>query len=411
MTTAQATSATPILHRQAPLPPQVKGGSGMTFVVALWSVVFMTAEGGVVFGYLPDLQRWFLVDFDHWLWSDWTGARVLLLVASVVAAYFGMIAIHECGHVLGGLAAGFRFQSLRVGPLLINRPFRLSFYRGAGAAINGVAVTLPVTTDKLARRAIVMVLAGPFANLLSASILLLLPFPKGVFSGLLIVFSLTNGLTDLLPFEGRLGVSDGKRIGMLAGNGEMGERWLSVVKLNVELAAGVSPASLSADFLARGIAVRDGSMDTVAAHAFAYMAAFNRNEIARGAELLEVCLTYAGYTSVAMRQALMSDAAVYMARREKRPDLARLWLADIPAATYTQWLRTRVEAAILEVEGDREGALAKLDAFEKVVLALPDATQRRLLLNTLEQWRSELRSAAALVAQSSANSSDVLPAS
>ncbi|MGH7451557.1 MAG: hypothetical protein ACRENG_09455, partial [bacterium] len=146
-----------------------------------------------------------------------------------------MIAVHEIGHVLGGLGAGFRFSSLRIGPLQFDRRLHMSFYRGPGAAINGVANMIPVTTDKLALRGMALVLAGPVANILSGCAVLLLPFSKGFSSGLFILVSIANGLTDLLPFQNRLGVSDGRRIGMLLRNRERGERWLALTKLGAEL--------------------------------------------------------------------------------------------------------------------------------------------------------------------------------
>ena len=57
-------------------------------------------------------------------------------------------------------------------------------------------------------------------------------------------------------------------------------------------------------------------------------------------------------------------------------------------------LRSRAEAAVLEAHGDIEGAARKLDEYEKAIGALPDETQRALLLRGLLRWRSELLGAA-----------------
>ena len=53
-------------------------------------------------------------------------------------------------------------------------------------------------------------------------------------------------------------------------------------------------------------------------------------------------------------------------------------------------LRPRVEAAILEAKGDIEGALKKLDAVEKLVLAAPNKAQREISHRFLLKWKSEL---------------------
>jgi hypothetical protein len=285
---------------------------------------------------------------------------------------------------------GFRFRSYRVGPLRFDRPFRVSLYRGPGAVVSGVAELIPVATDKLAWRGVAMVLGGPAANFLSAIGLFLLPVPTTVFSACFIAFSVANGVNDLLPFESRLGVSDGRRIGMLLRRRERGERWLALLRLGGEVNDGALPESLSADFLAKAIAVRDESVDTVMAHALAYWAAFHRHKDSEAGHLLETCLAYSRHATPVVREALMSDAAVFQARRRRRVDLAEQWLAEIPVTARSQWLRARAEAAILEAKGDVGGALGKLAEVEAAISTLPNKCQRDTLLRLLQRWKSGL---------------------
>jgi hypothetical protein len=379
-------SPTPILDREAPLPAPVNRDPSKALVLVIWLACVVATVA-----FYPVLKRWMDAHHVDDFLMSWSGPRIIVLGVLLVTVYWARIAIHEGGHVLGGLAVGFRFQSVRVGPVMVDRPFRLSHYRGLGAAAGGAAQMLPLTTDGLATRAIIMVLAGPAANLLSGALLLILPLPKGPFFWVFIVLSILTGMGELVPFEGKLGVSDGRRIAMLLGRGERGERWLAVMKLTADLVIGRPPDKLSPAFLARAIAVRDNSADTVTGHAYAHTAAMYRGELDRAGELLEVCLTYAGYVSPAMREALMSDAGIYLARHRKRPDLAQKWLADMPESTRRPWLRARVEASILEAKGDREGAALRIDAVEKALLALPNVLQRRLVLEPLQKWRAQLR--------------------
>jgi hypothetical protein len=93
---------------------------------------------------------------------------------------------------------------------------------------------------------------------------------------------------------------------------------------------------------------------------------------------------------VPVREALACDAAVFQARRRRRPDLAEAWLADIPPASSSEWLRSRAEAAILEARGDVPGALAKLGAHTRALASLPDRSQRQFLEKVAARWRSEL---------------------
>jgi hypothetical protein len=171
---------------------------------------------------------------------------------------------------------------------------------------------------------------------------------------------------------------------------ERGERFLALLHLGGEVTDGVLPESLSADFLARAVAVRDASADTVIAHAIAFWAVFHQHQDREAGQRLETCLAYSAHATPLLREALMSDAAVYQARRRKRADLADQWLAEIPAATPFAWFRTRAEAAILEAKGDVEGALTKLAETEAAILALPKSARRETTLHLLGRWKSEL---------------------
>jgi hypothetical protein len=383
-------SPTPILDRQAPLPARVAPGSGMTILVVVWLTVALALAASLALGRPPVLRQWILIDLPRQFSERWTGSRLIVEAISILGGLFAMVAIHETGHVLGGLCAGFRFKSIRVGPVKIDKPFRLSSYRGPGAAFNGVSQVVPMTTDRLWLRSMAMVVAGPAANILSGLVVLLLPFPKGIAAGCFIAASIGNGLSDLLPFENKLGVSDGARILRLLRNRAAGERPFAIMRLHADLLDGVPPESMSAGFLARAVAVKDDSMETILAHSLGYSSAFHRHEDEEAARSLETCLKYSGRAAPALRAALMSDAAVFQGRRRKRADLAEQWLIELGKSTQMLWLRSRVEAAVLEARGDTDGAARKLDEHERDILALPDQAQRTILLRGVRRWKDDL---------------------
>ena len=383
-------SGTPILDRKAALPPRAAPGSGLAVLLTVWLGAVVVVAACWALDRPPILRHWFLTGVGPWCLDQWGRIGMVGVAGSVLAAFYLMLAIHELGHVATGLCVGFRLRSYRVGPVLFTPPFRVTLYRGPGAVVNGVAELIPVATDQLAWRGIAMVLGGPAANFLSALAVVLLPIPTTVFSACFIASSIANGVNDLFPYESRLGVSDGRRIGMLLRQGKQGERWLALLRLGAEFNDGVPPESLSADFLAKAVAVRDESADTMTAHALAYSAAFHQHKDGEAGRLLETCLAYSGHATPVLREALMSDAAVFQGRRRKRADLAEQWLAEIPVATRGPWLRTRAEAAILEAKGDVGGALGKLAEVEAAITTLPNKGQRDALLRSLQRWKSEL---------------------
>src|SRR6185436_3075362 len=89
------------------------------------------------------------------------------------------------------------------------------------------------------------------------------------------------------------------------------------------------------------------------------------------------------------RESLMSEAAVFQARRRNRSDIAAHWVLDMKSA-QTPWLQTKALVGILEAQGDIEGALKKLDEFEKAILPVSDTMLRKTNETLLARWRSEL---------------------
>ena len=395
-TTADSrTSPTPILDLQVPLPRPAAPGSGFGLPFGVWLIVGFLV--GVILRlwhpqFLRGLWMRFVASIAQQFPAAGEAGNISLFVVSTVLIAFAAVAIHELGHILAGLAVGFRFNTLRIGPLQFDRPFRISRYRGPGAWTGGGASLFPGNTTHLALPAVVMIVAGPLANILTGTAVLLMPASKGYFSLVFISCSIIGGVVELLiPFRTPFLVSDASRIWMLIHNRKHGERWLALLKLGAELNEGKMPESLSPSFLSQAVAVRDLSPDTVTAYAFAYSAAFHQHKDAEAAQALETCLQFSGCVATAIREALMSDAAVFQARQRKRIDLAEQWLASMPQTTERPGLRQRAQAAILEAQGDNQGALKKLDEVEKAALALPNRTQREVSLRFLRRWQSDLR--------------------
>ena len=121
-----------------------------------------------------------------------------------------------------------------------------------------------------------------------------------------------------------------------------------------------------------------------------FLAAFHQHKDSEAAQRLETCLAYSGHATPVLREALMSDAAVFQARRRKRADLADQWLAGIPMKTQYPWFRSRAEAAILEAKGDVDSAMNKLAETETAILTLPESAQRETVRHLLERWKSDL---------------------
>src|SRR5262249_3401755 len=206
-------------------------------------------------------------------------------------------------HLIVGVCVGFRCSSMFLGPLQFNAPFRVSINPDLRSWWHGGVTLVPGDPDEFRARAVAMVFAGPAANLLTGCAVLLQPFPKGFFSWLFVVASIVAGVTELfLPIRGPTFVFDGRRIWMLLRDRARGHRWLALMRLVADARAGVLPESTPAALLAKAIAVRDDSADTVTAHAFAYSAAFHQHKDGEAAQRLETCLAHFGHAAAVVRE-------------------------------------------------------------------------------------------------------------
>jgi hypothetical protein len=394
-------SGTRILDRQAPLPPPAVPGSGPRILLVIGTALCLAILAILVFGqpaFLESLRQWILLQFERLSLDSWTYGDIVLVGLLSILVGYSVTAIHELGHLIVGLSVGFRCSSMFLGPIQFNAPFRIALNPDPRSWWHGGVTLFPDRQDKLRARAVAMVFAGPAANLLTGGVVLLWPAPKGFLSWLFIVASIGAGVVELcLPLRGPTFIFDGRRIWMLLRRRALAERWLALMRLLADLRQGALPESLSADLLTKATAVRDPSADTVLAHACAYFAAFHQHQDADAGQMLEICLGHASYAP-AMREALMSDAAVFQARRRKRPDLAEQWLAEIPVKPQHSWLRSRAEAAVLEGSGDVGGALRKLDEVEAAILSWPDNAYRGASLRLLQRWKAELRGAGVVAA-------------
>jgi hypothetical protein len=389
--------STPILDRREPFPEAPRTPRGDAMLAA--GVVVVSAA---IAAYLVIVRPSFLQTRGGWvsaldatLDGPWSGGRLLGALLQGVLVAFAVVAVHELGHVVGGWLAGYRFHAMAVGPVRVERPFRLSISREPGAWTRGWVRQSPTLWDHPRRRALTMILGGPAANLLTGAAVLVLAPRHGFFSLAFVAVSFGAVIGDLLPVRTRRVVFDGRHVLTLLGDPRRAARWMALSALGAEVMAGVLPESWPDGALAAAVAIRDHSADTVAAHAFAYAAAFHRHRDDEAAALLETCLRHSGSAAPALRIALMGDSAVFQARRRRRADLAEQWLEAIPAAEQPAWQRGRVVAAILEARGNAAGALRQLALVETALAALPDTPERHFAQRLVRRWSNELGDPAA----------------
>lgn len=300
---------------------------------------------------------------------------VLLCVAVLPLVWFGVVAFHECGHLVGGWLIRGRFLLLSVGPLMVRRTpqgIRLTWNRSVNV-LGGMGACLPHNPEQVTpKRMAVMILGGPAASLVAAGVLFglasFLANDKlaGHFHGfaqhLAVIAALLSSLIFLLTvYPATIGgmKTDGNRVlGLLRGD-HRSEQEAAMLLLTAASLAGERPAHHSAVLVARVISLKDGSLFDFYGHFTAYYHAADRQDWCTAQDCLDYILTGEKDLMPHIRDVLRCEYAWLLATRSEAVAEARAWLDTAGKLQFDPATRLRAEAAVLLAEGKRAEAAEK----------------------------------------------------
>ena len=164
-----------------------------------------------------------------------------ILVLFAILTFF----IHELGHVVFGVAAGYQFNFLTVGPITIERGRVRT--NESWALYGGVASCSPKTDDlqKIIQQHLWFAAGGPIVSIVVAIASLILGFMMEL--QLVIIFGIFNAgifAATIIPFKGTF-KSDGRVIVELLSKGNDKEQFLSSILLIKEMMSPAHPTSWS----------------------------------------------------------------------------------------------------------------------------------------------------------------------
>ena len=134
--------------------------------------------------------------------------KLALLFVGVVLGMYFQIAIHEAGHLAGGLMSGYKFVSYRIGSLMLTRiNGKLELKRYSVAGTGGQCLMAPPDMQNGIMPVILYNIAGPLANIIAAAIFgtlyFVIPEPAvGMLCMMMAVIGLFFGLTNGIPMRG-----------------------------------------------------------------------------------------------------------------------------------------------------------------------------------------------------------------
>jgi hypothetical protein len=321
-----------------------------------------------------------------------TGLPNPLIYLALAPLIFVAVVLHELGHVIGGLLAGFRFICLAAGPLRViatAQGIRLGWNRNLDLA-GGMATTLPTDGRNLRLRLVAAVGGGPLSSLLfglagGGLALWLLPEAPdmGAVAAMAGLAGLAIFLATISPQQSGGAQSDGGQLlALLRGGSQM-----ELHKLGLEIQAssmqGARPRDWAIASLLQAFAhckVRDDEWAEAGLLSY-YHALDNGDATAAGRFLEQVLSNFEGY-SPGMRHDLALEAAYYQARHCQNPIQGRAWLRRGQEGLFGPHIRLRAEAAVLLAEGQPGLAAQKAREGQEAVARFYD----RGLAQMEEEW-------------------------
>jgi hypothetical protein len=220
---------------KTPKPPRI-AGDGTSSVLDVLAWVLGAA------GYFAGMNQWYRWSLAHHLHVKIGYVYWLQLILALLLITF----IHESGHAIAGISLGMKLRAFIIGPFhwrIRDGQWKFQFLPAHFLSAGGAAALVPTNPDQPRWREIVMIAAGPLANLGTGLIAIAAalavvgsPFEQdwhflGVFSTL----SLVTFAVNLIPLRPDSLYSDGARIFQLLRGGPWADlhRALSVVQFTL----------------------------------------------------------------------------------------------------------------------------------------------------------------------------------
>lgn len=260
------------------------------------------------------------------IWSEhWPAVFLFLCVLGV--------AVHEVGHLLAGWAMGFHFNSIQIGPLLLEDEcgvLRTQFT--LDMIYLGYAAMHANTVHRLRRRLLIYIMGGPAANLLSVATIVFISYllPRSdsglaTATGQFGAISLVLALISLTPIR----ANDGGLIEMLLSSPFAARRYMSTVALGSQFARGIRARNWKQTWLNAATCIPDKSPSDFYANWMAYLSANDGKDAMRAAIYLERCLSLTPLLSNRLRTLVAREASVYCAWFKEDLSLAEKWLRQV----------------------------------------------------------------------------------
>lgn len=290
-----------------------------------------------------------------------------LIMSGYLLAFVLGVAIHELGHVLAGLRAGFRFAYMMFWPVQIRRKgerslsIRPMFKSGLG--LGGIAGMAPISGLDLRKAYLTMLWGGPLASLLWGAVAISIALLAGLTSSILGsyfwlmgIISLFIFMTSIIPRSVAGYLTDGAAIKLLSrGKAEQVEIYVASLELSSEVASGKRPSECNSFSLNTLLRAEPDDQMFARGRYFGFLTAADSGDLEKARSYMNELMSGLNKTPVLVRASYQIMDA-WLHAREGKTEEARRLLKLSQGGLVEKCDQVMVEAVILAAEGKHEEA-------------------------------------------------------
>lgn len=273
-------------------------------------------------------------------WHQWAtghglarpGAGLMLVAIALTLTVTGFI--HESGHAIVGAAFGMRLLALTIGPFRWARRDGEWKLKLSKQIFGGSVSSVPTHIDQPAWQDVLMVFAGPLANLCSAPVFFWITLQTAAprfahlwfFFAFLTTLAVVVPILNLIPFRTATGsYSDGARIVQIFTGSPVVEYQRALRALRSTLVTPLRPRDLDPGVFQRAAALRPREYAGLHAHVCAAQIFKDQNRIAEAAVEIAVAEAIDRNYAVKVPALVYSVLVFFEAAYNRSADDARLW--------------------------------------------------------------------------------------
>jgi len=327
--------------------------------------------------------------------------NIIWLLPSLLLAVFIVLAVHEGGHVIGGLLAGDKFGFMTVGPLTLTKEKgKLTFKINRNLSMaGGLALMMPTGGNINAKKRALMVAGGPIMSLIFGLLMLAIYQwiavnsikPIQILITLLSFTSLGIFLTTIIPYKSGGFMSDGMQLLNIFRNNPESQQYFAILQLFAISQHGIRPAEYDSQTLSTSLLPSPNIALVLSAHLYHHYHFLDKQDIPKAKYHLDETAQRLNHYPEAFRYMVQLNIVFFEAFYHKNIEIAQSnWEQAEPFAIEKAPSYYIAKAALTSLKGETEDATQAIAQAKESLTHSQDKGMNILYQSQIQQIEQQI---------------------